>query len=251
MPVPFFSLIALLPLGLDTLAVSLSLGIKSVSPSSSSSSTTVVARNNEQRRTFPPWLQSALLFSLAETLMPLVGLLIGYAASLVVSSIMRYAGPLLLVGIGLWELWEEGRGYVGRVVRHTSARFRRRADGATPPPAGDHKGPPHVRLSALAPTRDREHRDNSAFMWGQQLLLALGVSLDELAIGFSLGSLPFGKAVSPLALCLYVGIQGFVMATLGIALGRGLRARLKPLEEGSELLGAFLLVGLGIWLLFF
>ncbi len=88
-------------------------------------------------------------------------------------------------------------------------------------------------------------------MWGRQLLLALSVSLDELAIGFSLGSLPFGKMFSPLTLCLYIGIQGFVMATLGIWLGRALRARLKPLKEGSELLGALLLIGLGIWLLFF
>ena len=83
------------------------------------------------------------------------------------------------------------------------------------------------------------------------MLLALSVSLDELAIGFSLGSLPFGKALSPYLLCLFIGIQGFVLAALGIALGRALRARLKPLKEGSELLGAFLLIGLGIWLLLF
>ena len=75
--------------------------------------------------------------------------------------------------------------------------------------------------------------------------------MDELAIGFSLGALPFGKVVSPLVLCLYIGVQGFVLAALGIALGRVLRTRLKPLKEGSELLGAFLLIGLGIWLLFY
>ncbi len=141
--------------------------------------------------------------------MPLIGLLVGYAASLVVSNILHYAGALLLIGLGAWELWEE-------------------------------------MVSTPAPTGGAQR-----FAWGGQLVLALGVSMDELAVGFSLGAQPFGKAVGPLALCLYIGIQGFVMAALGIALGRGLRARMKLLKEASELIGAILLIGLGIWLLFF
>lgn len=202
---PLF-LIALLPLGLDTLAVSLSLGIKSVSPAAA-----------QDKAAFPYWLRSALLFSLAESLMPLVGLLIGYTVSLAVSGIMHYAGALILVGIGAWELWEEGREHFARTKR--PARI--------------------------------EQRSSSRFAWGEQLLLALSVSLDELAIGFSLGSLPFGKAISPLALSIYIGIQGLCMAVLGIALGRLLRVRLKLLKEWSELISAVLLIGLGVWLLFF
>ncbi len=227
-------LLFLLPLGLDTLAVSLSLGIKSALH--------VTTQHKEERLVIPTWLCSAMLFSLAETLMPLVGLLIGYTASLVVSNIMHYAGALILIGIGAWELWEEGRGYFARWM------FRRRGWRAT------QASPPHP-TSTPAPAEkpaliEGPRRVPPRFEWGRQLLLALSVSLDELAIGFSLGSLPFGKALSPLALCLYIGIQGFVLAALGIALGRALRARLKPLKEGSEILGAVLLIGLGIWLLF-
>ncbi len=39
------------------------------------------------------------------------------------------------------------------------------------------------------------------------------------------------------------------MTLAGIALGRTLRARLRAVKEWSELLSAFLLIGLGIWLL--
>ena len=39
------------------------------------------------------------------------------------------------------------------------------------------------------------------------------------------------------------------MTIIGLSLGRTLRTRLNPLKEWSELLSAFLLIGLGIWLL--
>jgi putative Mn2+ efflux pump MntP len=77
----------------------------------------------------------------------------------------------------------------------------------------------------------------------------LSISLDELAIGFSLGAITNGKALNPLVLCLLVGLQGFVMTVVGILLGRGLRTHLKPLKEWSELFSTVLLIGLGVWLL--
>lgn len=201
--------------------------------------------------------------------MPLVGLLVGYAASLAVSNVMHYAGALLLIGLGAWEVWEEmreaewvqrvaivrwasgmrarrGKTTVERRASRTSVRRGQvtieratgtRATQASPPRAA----------STPAPTEALQEQ----FGWSKQLLLALAVSLDELAVGFSLGAQPFGRVIGPLALCLYIGIQGFVMATLGIALGRGLRARLKLFKEASELIGAVLLIGLGIGLLFF
>ena len=205
-------LLFILPLGLDTLGVSLSLGIKSVSTES------------HVKNVFPLWLRSALLFALAETLMPLVGLLIGYAASSLLSTIMHYVGALLLIGIGCWELWGEVR------ERLEKQEIRLKTSPSLAVPA-----------VPLPPVKK--------FAWRQQLLLALSVSLDELAIGFSLGSLTNAKLVSPLILCLLIGLQGFLMTVLGIVLGRTLRARLKPLTAWSELLSAFLLIGLGAWLL--
>src|SRR5579859_2834664 len=201
-------LVFVLPLGLDTLGVSLSLGIKS-SP------------GKEQEGVVPTWLRSAILFSLAEMLMPLIGLLIGYAASLAMSDVMHYVGALLLIGVGLWELWEEGREYVSKWKRHQEA----------------------------TPQKSASSGASGQFQWRRQFLLALSVSLDELAIGFSLGSITNGRAISPLTLCLLIGAQGFLMTFLGLTLGRVLRQRLKPLQEWSELLSAALLIGLGIWLL--
>jgi putative Mn2+ efflux pump MntP len=208
----------LLPLGLDTLGVSVSLGIRS---------RTEKYGEERTRIAVPFWLRSALLFSLAETTMPLVGLAIGFVASTLISGIMSIVGALLLIGVGLWEFVEEG-----------IEQYQKRKKRATVP-------------RAVTPAKNT--RENPIFAWKQQLLIALSVSLDELAIGFSFGAvsanLPRGERLSPLVLCLYIGIQGLVMALLGIALGRMLRYRLKPVKEWSELLSSVLLIGLGIWFL--
>lgn len=87
------------------------------------------------------------------------------------------------------------------------------------------------------------------FLWRQQFLLALSVSMDELAIGFSFGSAA-GKTMSPLTFCLLIGLQAFLMTLIGLSLGRALRTRLRLLKEWSELLSAILLIGLGVWLSF-
>ena len=81
----------------------------------------------------------------------------------------------------------------------------------------------------------------------------MSISLDELAIGFSLGTIAVSHVsvvtVHPFVICILIGIQGFLMTIIGLSLGRTLRTRLNPLKEWSELLSAFLLIGLGIWLL--
>src|SRR5579859_1589666 len=210
-------LLFLLPLGLDTLAVSISLGIKS--------SRSQMSEGEKRNSSIPTWLSSAALFSLAETTMPLVGLAIGYAASLVISGVMHFVGAFLLIAVGLWELVEE--------VRERREKEKKRGQGIKPSPAAA------MKVNAL----DRQLR------WRQQLLLALSVSLDELAIGFSLGSVTTDKSASPLTLCILIGLQGFLMAVIGIALGRTLRTRLRSVKEWSELLSGLLLIGLGIWLL--
>jgi len=210
-------LLFVLPLGLDTLGVSISLGMKSYGYDS-------LSYTHEERASgLPPWLPTAILFSLAEMLMPIIGLAIGYAASLRVSGLMHYIGALLLIGVGVWELYEEGLEFLNK----------RNTQGV--------KTPQH--------TVSNTRLQSSSFRWKQQLLLALGISLDELAIGFSLGSVSSRGIISPITLCILIGIQGFLMTIIGLSLGHTLRTRLKPLKEWSELLSAFLLIGLGIWLL--
>jgi len=171
----------------------------------------------------PTWLITAVLFSFAETCMPLLGLAIGYTTSLLMSDFMHIAGPLILIGIGLWELLEEGQHYYKK------------------------------KKVALIPTLQPRSPVQEQFQWKRQLLLAVSISLDELAIGFSLGSVTVSHgsniAIHPIVLCLLIGIQGFLMTLIGITLGRMLRSRMKNLKELTEFLSAFLLIGLGVWLL--
>ncbi len=181
------------------------------------------SRTHEGKGTLPPWLRSAILFSLAEMLMPIVGLVIGYAATLIVSGLMHYIGALLLIAVGVWELYEEGLEFLNK---------RKKQEVKTHP------------CSVSVP-----QSPSISFRWKQQLLLALSISLDELAVGFSLGSVASRRISSPITLCILIGIQGFLMTIIGLSLGRILRTRLNPLKEWSELLSAFLLIGLGIWLL--
>src|SRR5438045_9485818 len=101
-------LLVVLPLGLDTLGVSISLGMKSHGHDS-------LSYTHEERASgLPPGLPTAILFSLAEMLMPIIGLAIGYAASLRVSGLMHYIGALLLIGVGVWELYEEGLEFLNK-----------------------------------------------------------------------------------------------------------------------------------------
>ncbi len=206
LPLLFF----ILPLGLDTLGVSISLGIKSQRDE-------IVTRKGLQ---IPSWLNSAVLFSLAETFMPLLGLAIGYTTALVISNFMHIVGPLILIGVGLWELIEEGQEYFNK-----------------------------KKMSGLN-TCQYKAPSVEQFQWRHQLLLALSISLDELAIGFSLGTIAVSHlTVHPFVICMLIGIQGFLMTMIGITLGRILRTRLRNLKEWTEFLSAFLLIGLGIWLL--
>ncbi len=235
---PLQLLLVILPLGLDTLGVSLSLGMKSFLRAASD--------EKEKKPIFPYWLRSAILFSLAEMLMPVVGLVIGYAVSLLVSNVMHYAGSVLLIGVGAWELWEEGREYLYKKHQQNKrAPISRGNHSRGGGGVDDGRGP----LRSPSDPKSVEARGKERFLWRRQLLLALSVSLDELAIGFSLGSITAGKTISPLILCLLIGLQGFLLTVVGVSLGRTLRIRLKPLQEGSELLSAMLLIGLGVWLL--
>jgi manganese efflux pump family protein len=208
-------LIFILPLGLDTLGVSISLGIKN-----RRGDTAKVRGKGFQ---LPAWFFTAILFSIAETLMPLLGLAIGYATSLAMSHIMHIAGPMILIGIGVWELLEEGQEYFKKYKR--------------------------LGLNTIQQNISAEKQ----FQWKRQLLLALSISLDELAIGFSLGTIAVLRksvvVVYPIVICVLIGIQGFLMTLIGITLGRVLGTRLRNLKEWTEFLSAFLLIALGTWLL--
>jgi putative Mn2+ efflux pump MntP len=96
----------------------------------------------------------------------------------------------------------------------------------------------------LAPEeRDEQRVPRLAQVRGSAaLLLGLSISLDELAIGFTLGllRLPAGLVIALIAL------QAFVVAQLGLRLGSRLSERLR---EAAERVAGLALAGLGAALL--
>lgn len=74
------------------------------------------------------------------------------------------------------------------------------------------------------------------------LLLGVSISLDELAIGFTLGLL---RVPAALVIAL-IAVQAFVVTQLGLTFGRGLSERIR---EGAEKLAGAALAGLALVLI--
>lgn len=148
------------------------------------------------------WRVSAL-FTAFEAGMPLAGLAIGGGLAAVIGGVADYVAAGLLILFGTWLLV-----------------------------AGER-------------TEDREQRQAaqlaSANGWAM-LGLGLSISMDELAIGFSLGLVRL--PVLPVVVAL--GVQAFLAAQLGILVGAKVGGRFR---ENAERLAALALIGLGIYVL--
>ena len=165
-----------IPLGFDTFAVSIALGLRGMRP-----------------------LRPALLFAAFEVTMPLAGIALGRYVGARVESFAGYLGGLIVIALGIHTLREanENDDAVGRF--------------------------------SLGSVREI-------------VTAGLGVSTDEIAIGFPLGALrlPLGPVLGA------IGVQAFVATAGGILLGRrigrslGLRtARLAGVIAGT----AFVVLG--------
>jgi manganese efflux pump family protein len=177
----WLTLIALVvPLGLDTFAVSAALGMAGLS-----------ARDRTR---------VSLIFTAFEVGMPLVGFFAGILAGRAVGNAADYLAIAILIGLGLFLL-------------------RPQAENE------------ETRLSLLARTR------------GLAVLgLGISISIDELAIGFTIGLLHFPVLV----ILVLIGIQTFVLTQLGIRLGQRIGERVR---EGAERLAGVALAALGVVLL--
>ena len=167
-----------LPLGLDTFAVSAALGMRGL-PS-------------RQR------LRVSLVMSGFEMAMPVVGLLAGHALGHLVGGAADYVAIAVLALLGAWMLLHEDEG-------EKAAQL-----------AGGHG----------------------------LVLLALGISisLDELAIGFTIGLLHLSLWLA----IVLIGAQAFLFAQLGLRLGAHLNEALRERAEqlaGLALLGLAVLIG--------
>jgi putative Mn2+ efflux pump MntP len=147
-------------------------------------------------------LQTVLILTAFEAGMPIVGFLIGAGVGGVLGRWTDYLAATVLAGAGLWMLRPGG--------------------------AEEEEAEQNVRLL------------ESARGWGI-LVLGLGISIDELAIGFGVGLLGL-----PLLLLVgLIAVQAFIAAQLGMRLGSHLADKTRQAAEriaGGLLLLAALLV---------
>lgn len=161
----------------------------------------------------------SLVVALFHVVMPLIGLFAGEACGHILGQAARLAGGAVLVFLGgrmLWGVWKPRREcYSFREGREKL--FRRRL-------------PDGISLTGIGP-----------------YVLAAGVSMDALSVGFSLGTQ--GSSIP-----LTVGIMGLtagIMTGAGLFMGKGVKARLTRLGSKAELLGGCVLFLIGLKLLFY
>jgi putative Mn2+ efflux pump MntP len=181
----------ILPLGLDTFALSTVLGV-----------TPMTSRTR---------VRLALTFAAAEGLMPAVGLLLGLPLGNAIGGWSPYLAGALLLGLGIW-MWRQEQGEDDDKEDDDDA-----VEG-------------QAAKIAQAATKGG---------WGL-LGLALSISLDELAVGFSFGVLGF-PLVPALVL---IFLQAILVSLAGQWLGR--RAGVKLGEQAERVAGPALGL-LGLW----
>jgi putative Mn2+ efflux pump MntP len=167
------------PLGLDTFAVSASLGMRGLP---------------ERER-----LRVSLVMSGFEMAMPIVGLLLGHALGHLVGSSAEYVAIAVLALLGGWMLLHD---------------------------------------------EDDESDKVEQLAQGHGLVLfalGLSISLDELAIGFTIGLLHLSLWLA----VVLIGAQAFLFAQLGLRLGTRLNVSLR---ERAEQVAGLTLLGLAVLL---
>jgi putative Mn2+ efflux pump MntP len=173
-------LLFVLPLGLDTFAVSAALGLQGLP---------------KRER-----LKVSLLLSSFEMSMPVVGLLVGRGLGAAIGGVAEYIAAAALVGLGIYMLLGDEEAEGEKVASLSN-------------------------LTGLA-------------------LIGLGISIsvDELAMGFTIGLLHLSLILA----VVLIGVQAFLVAQLGLRLG----ARLgEAAREWAERLAGVALVGLGALIL--
>jgi putative Mn2+ efflux pump MntP len=181
-------MLVVLPLGLDTFALTTLLGVLPL------------ARGQR--------LRIAVVFAVAEGLMPAVGLLLGLPLGHALGRYASYVAGTVLIGIGGWIWWSQQR---------------ERAE------AGDDEDEEAGKIMRAA----------TASTWSLTGL-ALSISLDELAVGFSFGLL--GLPLIPVLFL--IALQALLVSLAGQWIGRHVGQLVGPYAE--RLVGPILCL-LGAW----
>lgn len=193
-----------LPLGLDTFALSTVLGVMSMP---------VRTR-----------VRLALTFAAAEGIMPAIGLLVGLPLGNAIGGWSAYLAGALIVAVGVW-MWRKERDDDDH-DDHDADQYNRSGAGDEPDTSGE-----KMRIARAA----------TATGWAV-VGLALSVSLDEFAVGFSFGILGFPL----LPALLIIALQALLVSLLGQWVGRHAGDRLG--ERAERLIGPALCL-LGLWFL--
>jgi manganese efflux pump family protein len=158
-------------------------------------------------------LRVGVVFGVFEAGMPIVGLLIGAQAAAPLGHASRWLAAGLLIAVGCYA--------VAEAVRAERAGSRQREAPAAGSPAKRSGGPPGGRgLRGL-------------------LLTGLALSVDNLAVGFALGSNHTSIVVGAVT----IGAVSVALALIGLELGVRLGARVG--ERAGQLAG-LLLIAVGI-----
>ena len=154
----------------------------------------------------PTRLKVGLIFGVFEAVMPVVGLLLGRALAGPLGADAHYLGGALLIATGLYNL----------VQIHRS----RSADSPEPTLASP-ETPPPTQLT------------------GRLLVTGVALSIDNLAVGFALGTYHVGVLMAAIT----IGAVSVGLSLLGLELGRVLGA---ALGRRGELLGGIVLIVVGL-----
>ncbi|HTZ91983.1 MAG TPA: manganese efflux pump [Streptosporangiaceae bacterium] len=159
-------------------------------------------------------LQVGLIFGLFESGMPVLGLLIGAQVAAGLGPTARWIGAGLLIAVGLYTLVSAARSG---------------ADLAAPAPA--HAEPEDAELGSLPPAR--------APGVGRLLVSGLALSVDNLVVGFALGTYRTSIAIGVIV----IGAVSVAMSLVGLELGAGIG---KWAGRRGEQLAGLMLISVGI-----
>jgi len=218
--------VLVMSLGIDTLGVSIALGFRAPGGS-------VPVRG---------MIKIALAFATAEALMPLVGVFVGAGFGHLVGRFADLIGGVALLAVAAWMLWFDAEDDVPDDVD---------ADPEFGLEGGSGDG---LREGSRDDLREGSRGENATGVtvphgsarlaqrgW-PLLVMALGVSIDELAVGFSIGLI----GVPVLWTVLLIALQAFIWTLVGLQFGRVLRPWL---GEWAERLAGYALGILGLWVL--
>ena len=148
-------------------------------------------------------LRVGVIFGLFETGMPILGLLLGHGLAHALGHAAHWIAAGLLIGTGLYALVQA---------------VRKRSRGH------DH---------------DHDRAVTGSQPIGRLLVTGIALSIDNLAVGFALGSYHASLAVAAVV----IGLVSVALSLLGLELGSRLGAKT---GERGELIGGVVLIGVGV-----